>query len=53
MRVFVAGAHPDAVIDQLTSLGKGDYAANNRIRKIGTRNLLDAAEAAGIERVVA
>lgn len=45
--------HPDALIHELTSLGKGDYAANNRIRKLGTRNLIDAAAAAGIERVVA
>jgi nucleoside-diphosphate-sugar epimerase len=45
--------HPDALIHELTSLGKGDYAANNRIRKLGTRNLIDAAVAAGIERVVA
>ncbi len=45
--------HPDALIDQLTSLGKGDYAANNRIRQVGTRNLVDAAGAAGIDRVVA
>ncbi|MGH7616364.1 MAG: NAD-dependent epimerase/dehydratase family protein [Gemmatimonadaceae bacterium] len=45
--------HPDALIHELTSLGKGDYAANNRIRKVGTRNLIDAAMAAGIKRVVA
>jgi nucleoside-diphosphate-sugar epimerase len=44
---------PDAVIDELTSLGQGDYAANNRIRAEGTRNLVDAATAAGVERFVA
>jgi nucleoside-diphosphate-sugar epimerase len=44
---------PDALIDELTSLGTGDYVANNRIRKLGTRNLVDAALAAGISRVVA
>ena len=43
----------DAIIDQLTSLGAGDYAANIRIRTEGTGNLLDAAAAAGIRRVVA
>jgi nucleoside-diphosphate-sugar epimerase len=44
---------PDAVIHQLTSLGRADYAANNRIRIEGTRNLVDAAESAGVKRVVA
>jgi nucleoside-diphosphate-sugar epimerase len=44
---------PDAVIDELTSLGKGDYAATNRIRDDGTRNLVDAATAAGVKRFVA
>jgi nucleoside-diphosphate-sugar epimerase len=44
---------PDAVIDELTSLGKGDYAATNRIREEGTRNLVDAATAAGVDRFVA
>ena len=45
--------HPDALIHELTSLGKGDYDANNRVRKLGTRNLIDAAVTAGVERVVA
>jgi nucleoside-diphosphate-sugar epimerase len=53
LKAAVQHEHPDAVIDELTSLGKGDYAANDRIRKLGTRNLIDAAVAAGIERVVA
>ncbi|HEY2162492.1 MAG TPA: NAD(P)-dependent oxidoreductase [Gemmatimonadaceae bacterium] len=44
---------PDAVIDELTSLGKGDYAATVRVREEGTRNLVDAATAAGVERFVA
>ena len=44
---------PDAVIDELTSLGKGDYAATNRIREEGTRNLVDAATAVGVDRFVA
>lgn len=43
----------DAVINQLTSLGKGDYAANIRVRTEGTRNLIDAVKAAGIKRVIA
>jgi len=45
--------HPDALIDELTSLGKVDFAANNRMWRIGTRNIIDAAMAAGIDRVVA
>lgn len=44
---------PNAVIDELTSLGKADYTANNRIREEGTRNLVDAATAAGVESFVA
>lgn len=45
--------HPDAVIHQLTSLRTGDYAATNRLRTEGTRNLVDAALAAGTQIVVA
>lgn len=44
---------PNAVIDELTSLGKANYAANNRMRDEGTRNLVDAAKAAGVERFIA
>ena len=33
----VAAASPDAVIDQLTSLHGGDYAATNRVRTEGTQ----------------
>ena len=46
-------ASPDAVIDQLTSLHGGDYAATNRVRTEGTRNLIDAAELAGTPVMVA
>ena len=49
----IRAAHPDAVIDQLTSLRKGDYPATNRLRTEGTRNLVDAALAAGVQTVVA
>jgi nucleoside-diphosphate-sugar epimerase len=41
------------VIDQLTSLHGGDYAATNRVRTEGTRNLIDAAELAGTPTMVA
>jgi 2-alkyl-3-oxoalkanoate reductase len=54
----VAQAEPDAVINQLTDLPQslnprklGEYyAANNRVRREGTRNLLDAARGAGVRR---
>ncbi|MEA2132737.1 MAG: hypothetical protein QOC68_646 [Solirubrobacteraceae bacterium] len=57
----VAAARPDAVVNQLTDLPrapsargvKAAYAANNRTRGEGGRNLLAAARAAGAERYVA
>ncbi len=57
----VARAEPDAVINQLTDLPqslnprklKEYYAANNRVRREGTRNLLDAARGAGVSRFLA
>jgi nucleoside-diphosphate-sugar epimerase len=50
---LVAAARPEVVMHQLTDLGSGDRAANARVRKIGTRNLVDAARAAGVRRMVA
>ncbi|GAB0104757.1 NAD(P)-dependent oxidoreductase [Nocardia sp. JMUB6875] len=49
----VAAAAPDAVIHQLTSLSGGTSADNGRIRRAGTRNLVDAAAQAGVKRIVA
>jgi nucleoside-diphosphate-sugar epimerase len=56
----VVGAFaPDVVIDELTdlpddlSLLRGHSGANARIRTEGTRNLLDAAAAAGVPRFLA
>jgi 2-alkyl-3-oxoalkanoate reductase len=57
----VAQAEPDAVINQLTDLPQrlkprklGEYyAANDRVRREGTRNLLNAALRAGVRRFVA
>src|SRR5215212_5323968 len=54
----VARAEPDAVINELTDLPqslnprrlKEYYAANNRVRREGTRNLLSAARGAGVRR---
>jgi nucleoside-diphosphate-sugar epimerase len=53
LKAAVRAASPDAVIDQLTSLHGGDYAATNRVRTEGTRNLIDAAKLAGTPTVVA
>src|SRR5215212_5646863 len=54
----VARAEPDAVINELTDLPQslnprklGEYyKANNRVRREGTMNLLDAARGAGVRR---
>lgn len=54
----VARTEPDAVINELTDLPqslnprklKGYYAANNRVRREGTKNLLSAARGAGVRR---
>jgi 2-alkyl-3-oxoalkanoate reductase len=54
----VAQAEPEAVIDELTDLPQslilrklGEYyAANNRVRREGSINLLDAARGAGVRR---
>ena len=56
----VARAEPDAVINELTDLPEslnprklGEYyAANNRVRREGTQNLLSAALGAGVSRFV-
>jgi 2-alkyl-3-oxoalkanoate reductase len=57
----VAQAEPDAIVHQMTALGdmadirhiEKEFAATNRLRTEGTDNLLAAARAAGVERVVA
>jgi nucleoside-diphosphate-sugar epimerase len=61
LRQAVLQARPDAVIHQLTSLPsridprkmQRDFALNDRLRSEGTRNLIDAARAAGALRIVA
>ncbi|MGI5283891.1 NAD-dependent epimerase/dehydratase family protein [Nonomuraea polychroma] len=53
LRTAVAESGADVVMHQLTDLSGGDFAANSRIRVIGTRNLVDAALAAGVRRIVA
>lgn len=57
----VAAAEPDVIVHQMTALaGKQDlrrfdkwFAATNQLRTVGTKNLLAAAQAAGVERFVA
>jgi len=53
LRAAVAAARPDVVMHQLTDLGAYDVDANARVRVAGTRNLVDAARAAGVRRIVA
>ncbi|MEV4287077.1 NAD(P)-dependent oxidoreductase [Nonomuraea bangladeshensis] len=43
----------EVVMHQLTDLAGGDLAANAALRRDGTRNLVDAARAAGVRRIVA
>jgi len=57
----VAHAKPDAIVHQMTALSESldlkhfdrTFAETNRLRTAGTRNLLAAAAAAGVERFVA
>jgi nucleoside-diphosphate-sugar epimerase len=61
VRDAVARAQPQAVVHQLTSLPqridprklRRDLAMNDRLRTEGTRVLVDAARAAGVQRIVA
>ncbi len=52
LRQVVTTAAPDAVIHQLTNLSGADGEATNRLRREGTRNLVDAAKAVGVGRIV-
>jgi nucleoside-diphosphate-sugar epimerase len=52
MLAVVAAARPDVVVHLLTDLAARDFDANARIRRVGTRNLVDAATAAGARRLV-
>ncbi|HLU57947.1 MAG TPA: NAD(P)-dependent oxidoreductase [Pseudonocardia sp.] len=49
----VRDAAPEVVVHQLTDLSAADLAANSALRVTGTRNLVDAALAAGSRRIVA
>jgi len=49
----VRAAEPDVVMHQLTNLAAGDRAANAEFRKVVTPNLVHAALASGVRRVIA
>ena len=51
--VALQRARPDVVMHQLTDLRGGSLASNAALRRDGTRNLVDAAVAAGARRIVA
>jgi nucleoside-diphosphate-sugar epimerase len=61
LRDAVAGARPDAVVHELTDIPQAldprrfeeQFASTDRLRSEGTRNLVDAALAAGARRMVA
>ncbi|CAD5990990.1 Epimerase domain-containing protein [Agreia sp. COWG] len=52
-RRAVRRARPDAVLHLMTDLSTGDSASNAHLRSIGTRNLVEAAQLAGVTRMVA
>jgi nucleoside-diphosphate-sugar epimerase len=49
----LAARTPDIVIHQLTDLSAANLTSNARLHTLGTRNLVDAALAAGVRRIVA
>lgn len=53
LRRQMLSVSPDLVMHQLTDLSKGNSELNANIRTIGTRNLVDAALAAGVNKMVA
>ncbi|WP_433332814.1 NAD-dependent epimerase/dehydratase family protein [Spirillospora sp. CA-294931] len=53
LRAAVTETRPDAIIHQLTDLAGSDFAANSHLRIEGTRNLVEAAKAAGVDTMVA
>ncbi|MBB6637491.1 NAD-dependent epimerase/dehydratase family protein [Cohnella thailandensis] len=49
----IGNVRPDAIFHQLTALSEWNTADNARIRTEGTRNLVEAALEAGVERMIA
>jgi len=52
LAAVVADAAPDLVVHQLTDLSEYDRDANARLRRTGTANLVAAAQAAGVDRMM-
>ncbi|GAA5151785.1 NAD(P)-dependent oxidoreductase [Microbacterium pseudoresistens] len=50
--LVVAEAAPELILHELTDLGDYDTDANARLRRVGTGNLVAAAQAAGVERMM-
>lgn len=55
---LLRASRPDVVIHQITDLNDKDFASNDfsataHIREVGTRNLVDAARAVGVRKVIA
>ena len=48
----VSAAKPDVILHMFTDLSGLDFAANAKIRREGTRNLVSAASAAGVDRLI-
>ncbi|TCC61966.1 NAD(P)-dependent oxidoreductase [Kribbella pittospori] len=53
VKAAVAAAAPDVIMHQLTDLSSGVPGGNGRIRRIGSRNLVDAARQAAVPKMVA
>lgn len=53
LAAVVRASAPDGILHQFTDLTGEDRSANARLRVVGTRNLVNAARAAGATRVVA
>lgn len=53
LAAVVAEAAPDLILHELTDLSDYDTDANARLRREGTANLVDAAQAANVERMIA
>lgn len=52
LTAVVKQAAPDLVLHELTDLSDFDTDANGRLRRAGTANLVQAAEAAGVDRMI-
>ncbi|MDP3951971.1 NAD(P)-dependent oxidoreductase [Microbacterium sp.] len=53
LTAVVREAAPDVIVHQLTDLSDFDLEANARLRRAGTANLVLAARAVGVERIIA